>query len=651
MNEVLWRPAPERLAQANMTGFLHRVQETASLTGEGYAALYEWSIREPECFWPAVWDFCDIKASRRWDRVLENGDRMLGAQWFRGSRLNFAENLLCYRDDRPALVFVGEDGRRTRRSYRQLYHEVARLARGLSKAGIGPGDRVAAFLPNIPEAVIGMLATASLGAVWSSCSPDFGVKGVVARFGQITPKVLLVADAYLYQGRAHPCLSRLRKVVDQLPGLQQLVLVPFLADEAELPVFPNSVTYPEVLGADDSPNLSFEQLPFDHPLYILYSSGTTGKPKCIVHGAGGTLIQHLKELVLHTDLKRDDRIFYFTTCGWMMWNWLVSSLAVGATVLLYDGSPLYPRPQRLFDLAEQEGVTVFGASARYLTALEKAAVKPRFSHKLAALRTILSTGSPLLAASFDYVYRYISPSVQLSSISGGTDIISCFALGNSMLPVRRGELQCRGLGMRVEVFDENGGTLNQQKGELVCTQPFPSMPVGFWNDPDQTRYRHAYFEKFPGVWAQGDYAEITEHGGMIIYGRSDAVLNPGGVRIGTAEIYHQVERLPEVLESLAVGQAWEGDERVILFVRLRQGRELDDPLINRIKTAIRENTTPRHVPAKIIQVADIPRTRNNKIAELAARCIVHHQPVNNVEALSNPEALKLFKDLPGLDED
>ncbi len=651
MNEALWKPAPEGIARANMTRFLHQVQETERLRGEDYAALYDWSTREPESFWPAVWKFCDIRASRRWDRVLEHADRMPGARWFRGSRLNFAENLLRHRDDRTALVFLGEDGRRTTRSYRQLYSEVARLARGLGEAGVGPGDRVAAILPNIPEAVTGMLAAASLGAVWSSCSPDFGVQGVLDRFGQIAPKVLFAADAYRYNGRVHRSLSGIRQVLDRLTGLQRLVLVPFVSAEADLSAFRRGVWYQEFLGPDDSPGLGFLQLPFDHALYIMYSSGTTGKPKCIVHGAGGTLIQHLKELVLHTDLKRDDRIFYFTTCGWMMWNWLVSSLAVGATLLLYDGAPFYPGPERLFDLAEQEGMTVFGTSARYLAALEKAGVKPRTSHKPVALRLILSTGSPLLPASFDYVYRDVSPTVQLSSISGGTDIISCFALGNPLLPVCRGELQCRGLGMQVEVFDENGDSVSQQKGELVCTRPFPSMPIGFWNDPGQSQYRRAYFEKFPGVWAHGDYAEITEHGGMIIYGRSDAVLNPGGVRIGTAEIYRQVEQLPEVLESLAVGQEWEGGERVILFVRLQQGRELDEALSRRIKTSIRDNTSPRHVPAKIFQVADIPRTRNNKIAELAVRAAIHHQAVKNAAALSNPEALEFFKDLPGLSED
>ncbi|MEA2094684.1 MAG: acetoacetate--CoA ligase [Pseudomonadota bacterium] len=649
MNELLWKPTPKQIERANMTRFQSYVRQAYDIPVKDYADLYRWSIREPAHFWAAVWRFCEVRAMRGWDTVLEEGERMPGARWFSGSRLNFAANLLRFRDDHTALVFVGEDGHRVTRSYRELCNEVARLTRGLRTAGVGTGDRVAGFLPNIPETVAAMLATASIGAIWSSCSPDFGVEAVVDRFGQIAPKVLFTTDGYRYNGKVYDTLGRMRDVRARLPGLDRVVVVPFLAGRLETAALPDAVSYAEFLGSDDQPELRLEALPFQHPLCILYSSGTTGKPKCIVHGAGGTLIQHLKELVLHTDLRRDDRIFYFTSCGWMMWNWLVSSLASGATVLLYDGSPFHPGPQRLLDIAEQEGMTVFGTSAKYLAALEKVGVRPRTSHRLAALRTILSTGSPLLPALYDYVYRDVSPDVQLSSISGGTDIISCFALGNPVLPVYRGELQSRGLGMKVEVFDENGHPVINRKGELVCTRPFPSMPVGFWNDPGQEKYRRAYFDRFPGVWAHGDYAEITAHDGMIIYGRSDAVLNPGGVRIGTAEIYRQVEQLPEVLESLAVGQEWEGDERVILFVCLRKGKVLDDILVNRIKTVIRENTTSRHVPARVFQVADIPRTRNNKIAELAVRNVIHGRPVQNIEALSNPEALELFRDLPGLD--
>jgi acetoacetyl-CoA synthetase len=494
-----------------------------------------------------------------------------------------------------------------------------------------------------------MLASASLGALWASCSPDFGAAGLLERFGQIAPKVLFTADGYRYNGKLQDTLGRIRPALSALPGLRRVVVVPFLSAEADLSCIPGAVRYADFAAPADRPEIAFEPLPFDHPLYILFSSGTTGPPKCIVHGAGGTLIQHLKELVLHTDLTRDDRIFYYTTCGWMMWHWLISSLAVGATVVLYEGSPLHPGPERLFALAEQEDITVFGTSARYLAAVEKAGVRPRTGFDLSRLRTILSTGSPLLPASFDYVYREVRDDVQLSSISGGTDIISCFALGNPLLPVYRGELQCRGLGMSVAVFDESGRAVTGAKGELVCTRPFPSMPLRFWNDPGGVNYRRAYFEAFPGVWTHGDYAEITAHGGMIIYGRSDAVLNPGGVRIGTAEIYRQVERLPEVLESLAVGQEWEGDERIVLFVRLAPGRRLDAALIERIKTTLRENATPRHVPALVVQVADFPRTRNNKLAELAVRSVIHHRAVKNREALVNPEALELFRDLPGLD--
>ncbi len=651
MSAVVWKPDQGILENANMTGFMRRVQgEYPNATVADYLSLYRWSIEHPEQFWCELWEFCQVICSRPYAAVLEQPEQMPGARWFPDSRLNFAQNLLRYRDERPALVFVGEDGARSERSYAQLYAEVARLARGLRGAGVVEGDRVAAFMPNIPQMVIGMLASASIGAIWSSCSPDFGVQGVVDRFGQISPKVLLVSDGYRFKGKVYDSMEEIGQVVEQLPDLELCVVVPFVSNELELPETFNFVSYDELLGEDDAPELEFAQLPFDHPLYILYSSGTTGSPKCIVHGAGGTLLQHLKELVLHTNLKRDDCIFYFTTCGWMMWNWLVSSLAVGAKLLLFDGFPFHPGPGRLFDLAQQEGVTVFGVSARYLAAVEKAGVKPAQSHDLAFMRTILSTGSPLLEENYDYVYREVKPDVQLCSISGGTDIVSCFALGNPLLPVRRGELQCLGLGMRVQVHSEDGKPVGQQKGELVCTAPFPSMPVGFWNDPDGSKYRHAYFEKFPGVWAHGDYAQTTEHGGMIIYGRSDAVLNPGGVRIGSAEIYRQVDRVPEVLESMVVGQRWQGDERIILFVRLRPGLQLDAELIERIRQTVRENTSPRHVPARVLQVPDIPRTRSNKVAEIAVRNIIHGQPVTNRDALANPEALDAFAGRPELQQ-
>ncbi len=502
-------------------------------------------------------------------------------------------------------------------------------------------------MPNIPETVIAMLATTSLGATWSSCSPDFGVNGVVDRFGQIAPKVLFTADAYGYGGKRFDCLAKIRDVLDEIPSIEKLVVVPYSGEALRLDGLRNAIAWPEFAG-DDEHALQFEMLPFDHPVYIMYSSGTTGVPKCIVHGAGGTLIQHLKELVLHTDLKREDRLFYYTTCGWMMWNWFVSGLAVGATLVLYDGSPSHPDGNALWDLADDVGISVFGTSAKWISATEKAGVKPRETHKLLQLKTILSTGSPLAPESYDYVYRDVKDRVLLASISGGTDIISCFGLGNPLLPVYRGELQCRGLGMKVEILDDAGNPLQEEKGELACTAPFPSMPVFFWNDPDGEKYRKAYFARIPNVWCHGDHAMLTEHEGLVIYGRSDATLNPGGVRIGTAEIYRQVEQIDAVLESIAVGQRWRDDERVILFVRLRDGVALDDALRECIKKQIRENTTPRHVPAKIIQIADIPRTISGKITEIAVRDTIHGLPVKNADALANPEALDLYKDLPEL---
>ncbi|MFQ5849904.1 MAG: acetoacetate--CoA ligase [Candidatus Binatia bacterium] len=648
MGTPIWTPSPSRIQQANMTRFLGYVRKNHEPGVTDYPSLYSWSIRDTEAFWAAIWEFCGIRASRHWDLVLKDGDKMPGAQWFTGSQLNFAENLLRRRDDKPALVFWGEDKRKARLSYAGLWDQVARLAHAMRDAGVTVGDRVAGFMPNVPATVIAMLASTSMGAIWSSCSPDFGINGVLDRFGQIKPKILFTADGYFYKGKPVDSLKRVQGILRELPDIQRVIVVPYVEEQPDISVLENCVLYPDFISRAKGLDIDFEQLPFDHPIYILYSSGTTGKPKCIVHGAGGTLIQHLKELVLHTDLKPDDRVFYFTTCGWMMWNWLVSSLATGATVFLYDGSPFHPGPAALLDFAEQEGMTVFGTSARYLSAIEKAGVKPGKTHNLACLRAILSTGSPLAPESFNYVYRDIKSDIQLSSISGGTDLISCFALGNPILPVFRGELQCRGLGMAVEVFDEQGKSVRGGKGELVCTAPFPSMPVFFWEDPGNKKYRAAYFKRYPGVWAHGDYAELTEHEGMIIYGRSDAVLNPGGVRIGTAEIYRQVEKLPEVLESVAVGQEWKNDIRIILFVKLKDDVTLEDELTNRIKTTIRENTTPRHVPAKVIQVGDIPRTLSNKIVEIAVRDVIHNRPVENVDSLANLEALEFFRDLPEL---
>jgi acetoacetyl-CoA synthetase len=635
-----------------------------------YETLYRWSISRPEAFWTAVWDFCGVVAERRGDRVLENPGRMPGARWFPEARLNYAENLLRAakqvplggaakqvplggrNDDAAAIIFRGEDRINSRISFRELQAEVSRLAQALRASGIRPGDRIAGYMPNLPGTVIAMLAATSLGAVWSSCSPDFGVQGVVDRFGQIAPRILFAADGYFYNGRTIDNLPRLRQIIAQLPTVEKLVIVPYTCGAPTIAGMPRAISVHDFMAPFTARPIAFEQLPFDHPLYILYSSGTTGVPKCIVHGAGGTLLQHLKEHVLHTGIRRGDRLFYFTTCGWMMWNWLASGLAAGATLLLYDGSPFAARGTVLWDYAEQEKMTVFGTSAKYIDALAKLGLVPRETHDLSALRALLSTGSPLAPESFDYVYRSIKADLQLASISGGTDIISCFALGCPILPVWRGELQCRGLGMKVEVWNEAGKPVQGEKGELVCTAPFPSMPVGFWNDADGARYRAAYFERFPGAWHHGDYVELTAHDGLIIHGRSDAVLNPGGVRIGTAEIYRQVEQLDEIVESLAIGQDWPplqpADVRVVLFVRLRDGLTLDAALTGRIKKQIRDNTTPRHVPAVVVQVTDIPRTRSGKIVELAVRNVVHGQPVKNIEALANPEALEHYRNRPEL---
>ena len=642
----LWNPSPGAIRQANLTAFIAAVRETWKLPGlSAFEDLYRWSVDYPEQFWLSVWRFCGIKADTEPEVVVEEFDKMPGARWFPGVRLNFAENLLRFADGHEAIVFWNEAGRQRTLSYRELHAQVAQFAAGLRAAGVVKGDRVAGYMPNMPETVVAMLATASIGALWSSCSPDFGLAGARDRFGQILPKILVTADGYFYNGKTHDSLERVSRLRGEVPSIERVVVVPYARPDPPLAGLGAAELYEDFVSQQPVSKLEFEQLPFDHPLYIMYSSGTTGPPKCIVHGAGGTLIQHLKELVLHTDLKREDRIFYFSTCGWMMWNWLVSSLAVGATIVLYDGSPFHPEPAQLFDLAEQERLTVFGASSKYIAAAEKAGVQPAATHDLSALRTVLSTGSPLAPASFDYVYQNVKEDVCLASIAGGTDLISCFALGNPVGPVYRGELQTRGLGMKVEVFDEEGRTLKQEKGELVCTAPFPSMPVEFWNDPEDRKYRRAYFERFPGVWRHGDYCELTAAGGMIFWGRSDAVLNPGGVRIGTAEIYRAVEKLPEVLEALAVGQDWQNDVRVILFVTLRQDVMLDEQLAQSIQREIRENATPRHVPAKVIQVADLPRTLSGKIAELAVRNVIRGETVRNRDALSNPRALDLFKDL------
>jgi len=648
----LWRPSQQRIEEANVTRFARQAIRDWKLRFNDYPAFYRWSVEHPEQFWDSLWKFAGVRASAKGPRVLADGASMPGARWYPGARLNFAENLLRRRDATTALVFWGEDRIKRRLSHGELYDQVARVAGGLRALGVAPGDRVAAYLPNMPEAIAAMLGAASVGATFSTCSPDFGVRGVLDRFGQVAPKVLFIADGYFYNGKRIDTLDKAREIVAGLPGLKRVVIVPYVEPRPDMSRIPGAQAFEDFVGSQAGGEIHFEQLPFDHPLYILFSSGTTGVPKCIVHGAGGALLKHLCEQLLHCDIKPGDRLFYFTTLGWMMWNWLASGLASGATLLLYDGSPFTGEGRILFDYADAEGVTHFGTSAKFLDAAAKAGVAPAKTHRLEQLQTVLSTGSPLAPEGFDFVYRSIKKDVCLSSISGGTDICGCFVLGNPILPVWRGEIQCRALGLKVEVFDEDGHPVEQRKGELVCTKPFPSLPLGFWNDPRGEKYRAAYFERFPGVWTHGDWCEITAHGGMIIYGRSDAVLNPGGVRIGTAEIYRQVEQLDEVVESLVIGQTWPpgeiGDVRVVLFVKLREGRELDEALIAKIKARIRENTTPRHVPAKILQVPDIPRTKSNKIVELAVRNVVHGRPVKNVEALANPEALEHFRNRPEL---
>ncbi len=644
-----WKPSRQRIAAAKLTAFMRSATRRWGTEFADYEALHRWSVTQPEQFWATLWDFAGVVADKRGARALIDASRMPGAKWFPDARLNFAENLLRSHDSGDALVFWGEDKVKGRASHAELYRAVAQTAAALRAMGVHKGDRVAAYLPNLPATVVAMLATASIGAIFSSASPDFGVQGVLDRFGQIGPKVLFACDGYWYNGKAIDCLGKVAEIAAKMPTLERVVVVPYAGGSGNLAAVKHGVTLAEFLaphaGAKD---IRFERLPFDHPLYIMYSSGTTGVPKCIVHSAGGTLLQHLKEHKLHGDVKPGDRVFYFTTCGWMMWNWLVSGLAAGATLLLYDGSPFVGRGNILFDYAEAEGMTHFGTSAKFIDAIAKINLAPMKTHKLDKLRAIFSTGSPLVAEAFDYVYDNIKRDVQLASISGGTDIISCFVLGNPVGPVWRGEIQCRGLGMAVEVFDDEGRPVRHAKGELVCLKPFPSMPVGFWNDVHGKKYRAAYFEKYPGIWCHGDFIEETAQGGFVIYGRSDATLNPGGVRIGTAEIYRQVEKLHEVLESLVIGQDWEKDTRIVLFVKLREGLALDDALVKRIKEVIRENTTPRHVPAKVLQVGDIPRTKSNKIVELAVRNIVHGEAVKNIEALANPEALEYFRNRPEL---
>jgi acetoacetyl-CoA synthetase len=645
----LWTPSPDRIAAANLTAFMKGVQDRHDAILEDYSDIYAWSIAHIEDFWREFWAFCGVKGEGPGARILLDGDKMPGAQFFPDAKLNFAENLLTRNDDGDAIVFRAEDKLRRRMSWRELNEAVSRTAQALAAEGVGEGDRVAGFMPNMPETVVAMLAATSLGAVWSSCSPDFGIQGVLDRFGQIEPKVLFCPDGYYYAGKTIHTLDKVAAFTRDLPSVTRIVVVPLLSEAPDLAALDaRAVGMAEFQAPFEAREIAFRRVDFNSPLYIMYSSGTTGKPKCIVHGVGGTLLQHLKEHRLQSDVKPGDRVFYFTTCGWMMWNWLVSGLASEATLLLYDGSPFHPDGNVLFDYAEAEKATLFGTSAKYIDALKKAGLNPKATHDLSALRLIASTGSPLVAEGFDYVYDNIKSDVCLSSISGGTDIVSCFVLGNPIGPVWRGEIQARGLGLAVEVWDEAGNPVIGEKGELVCVKPFPCMPIYFWDDSDGQRYRAAYFERFPGVWCHGDYVELTSHGGMIVYGRSDATLNPGGVRIGTAEIYRQAEQLPEVNEAIVIGQEWEGDVRVVLFVRLAPGAVLDEALEAAIKKRIREGCTPRHVPARILAVADIPRTKSGKIVELAVRDVVHGRAIKNLEALANPEALDNFRDRPEL---
>ncbi|MFO7748756.1 MAG: acetoacetate--CoA ligase [Desulfobacteraceae bacterium] len=647
MAKLLWEPSQERVENSNMFRFMQRVNEKYDKRFVDYDGLYNWSVENLEAFWTEMWDFAGIKASKPYEEVIDDPGKMPGAKWFSGSRLNFAENLLRFRNDNTALVFRGEDQIRRTLTYNELYNETGKVAASLKDAGVAPGDRVVGFMPNMPETIVAMLAATSLGAVWSSCSPDFGIKGVLDRFGQTRPKVLFTADGYFFKGKALDSLDKIAGIIQELPSIEKIVVVPYTREDPDLSKIPNAVHYRKFKTKNPG-DIKFEQLPFDHPLYIMYSSGTTGLPKCMVQGAGGVLLHQLKELILHTDLKEEDTIFYFTTCGWMMWNWLTSSLATGATLVLFDGNPFHPGPEILWQIAQDEKISVFGTSAGYIAALKAAGMKPGKQFDLSSLKALLSTGSPLPVEDFQYIYDEVKKDLQLASISGGSDLNGCFALGNPMGPVYAGELQCRGLAMKVFAHDENGQPVVGRQGELVCTAPFPSMPIYFWEDKNGEKYHSAYFEETPGIWTHGDFIEVTERGGVIMYGRSDATLNPGGVRIGTAEIYRRIEQMEEIDDSVVVGQQWDNDVRVILFVKMANGFDLTDELMTSIRKNIRASASPRHVPAKIVAVEDIPYTLNMKKVELAVKKIIHDQEVKNKDALKNPEALDLYSNIPEL---
>jgi acetoacetyl-CoA synthetase len=651
MAKLLWKPSEDQIKKSNMYAFMHNVNQKYHKNIRDYQELFQWSVENIEEFWAQMWDFAKIIASKQPHQIVDDVTKMPFTKWFTGARLNFAENLLRFTDTQTAIVFLGENQVYRKFTYAQLYDAVGRLALSLREAGVQTGDRVVGFMPNMPESIIAMLAVSSIGAIWSSCSPDFGIKGVLDRFGQIKPKVLFTANGYFFKGKTIDSIERIVKILKQIDSVEKVVVVPYTETSSNISTIRDSVLFEDFISSEKIQKIQFEQLPFDHPLYIMYSSGTTGLPKCMVQSAGGILIHQMKEHLLHTDLKRDDNIFYFTTCGWMMWNWLVCGLSVGATIVLYDGNPFYPGPEVLWQMAQDEKISVFGTSAGYIAALMNSGLKPGKQFDLSSLRTILSTGSPLSMEGFEFIYQDIKNDLQLASISGGTDINGCFALGNPILPVYAGELQCRGLGMKVEAFDKNSTSVYNQQGELVCTAPSPSMPIYFWDDPEGKKYHSAYFDVYPGIWRHGDYIEINDRGGVIIYGRSDTTLNPGGVRIGTAEIYRQVEMLDEIEDSLVVGQNWKNDVRIVLFVKMKSDCILNDDLKNKIRQTIRKNASPRHVPAKIIDVPDIPYTLNMKKVELAVKKTIQGEAVLNKDALKNPSVLDYYVDLQALKSD